>query len=73
MTKKRIEALKYYAGALTAIIAFAIFTALMFAFTDKDLLEVLALYVMFIYGPAFILPFAIAGEDPDDDYEDDEY
>lgn len=73
MTKKRIEALKYYAGALTAIIASAIFTALMFAFTDKDLLEVLTLYVMFIYGPAFILPFAIAGEDPDDDYEDDEY
>ena len=68
----RIEALKYYAGFLTAAVALVIFTALMFTFTRKDLLEVLALYGMFIYVPAFFLPFAIAGEDPEDDYEDDD-
>ena len=72
MTKKRIEALKYYAGILSAIIAFAIFTALMFRFTKRDLLEILVLYGMFIYGPAFFVPFLIAGEDPEDDYEDDD-
>lgn len=70
MTKKRIEALKYYAGILSAIIAFAIFTVLMLQFTKKDLLEILVVYGMFIYGPAFAIPFLIAGEDPEDEYED---
>ena len=72
MTKKRIEALKYYAGFLSAIIAFAIFTVLMLQFTKKDLLEILVIYGMFIYGPAFAIPFFIAGEDPEDEYEDDD-
>ena len=75
MTKRRIEALKYYAGFLTALIALAIFSALMFRFTNKDLLEILVIYGLFIYGPAFAIPFFSAGEDPDDEsYEDaDDY
>ena len=72
MTKKRIEALKYYAGILSAIIAFAIFTALMIRFTKKDMLEILVVYGLFIYGPAFAIPFFIAGEDPDDELYEDE-
>lgn len=69
-TKKRIEALKYSAGAMTALVALVVFAALMLVYTRKDVLEILVLYGMFVYLPAFGIPFIIAGEDPDDDYED---
>lgn len=73
-TKKRIEALKYFAGAMTALVALVVFAALMLVYTRKDVLEILVLYGMFVYLPAFGIPFIIAGEDPDDDYEDgDDY
>lgn len=74
-TKMRIELLKAYAGILTAAAALVIFTALMYGFTNKDLLEILVVYALFVYPPAFGVPYLIAGEDPDDDNdeEDDEY
>ena len=74
-TKKRIEALKYFAGAMTALVALVVFAALMLVYTRKDVLEILVLYGMFVYLPAFGVPFIIAGEDPDDEsYEDaDDY
>lgn len=75
MTKKRIEILKYYAGFMTALVAFVIFDLIMLIHTNKDFLEILVLYGMFVYGPAFAIPFLIAGEDPNDEsYEDaDDY
>ena len=73
MKNKRIEALKYFSGIMTALVAFVIFSAFMLLKTNKDFLEILVLYGMFIYLPAFGVPFLIAGEDPEDDYEDDEY
>lgn len=66
MTKKRIEALKYFAGLMTAVVAFVVFDILMILYTQKDYLEIFVLYVMFIEGPAFAVPFLIAGEEPDD-------
>ena len=70
MTKKRIEVLKYFAGFMTALVAFVIFDLIMLIHTNKDFLEILVLYGMFVYGPAFAIPFLIAGEDPEDEYED---
>ena len=72
MTKKRIEVLKCFAGVMTALVAFIIFTTFMLLKTNKDFLEILVIYGMFVYGPAFAIPFLIAGEDPDDDYEDED-
>jgi hypothetical protein len=72
MTKKRIEALKYYAAILSTIIALLIFDALMLTYTERDLLEIFVLYLMFVYPVAVMVPFMIAGEDPEDDYEDDD-
>ena len=70
-TKMRIELLKAYAGILTAAAALVIFTALMYGFTNKDLLEILVVYALFIYPPAFAIPYLIAGEDPDDENDED--
>lgn len=72
MTKKRIEVLKYFAGAMTALVAFIVFTTFMLLKTNKDFLEILVIYGMFVYGPAFAIPFLIAGEDPNDEIYDDE-
>lgn len=73
-TKKRIEILKCYAAILSAAMALLIFDWVMLTYTQKDLLEIFVLYLLFVHGPALAVPFLIAGEDPDDDYEDgDDY
>lgn len=62
---KRTEAVKIYAGLLTAVVVFVIYSALMFRFTDEDMMEIVVAYMAFIFAPSFAIPYMIGGEDED--------
>lgn len=65
---KRYEFLKYYAGTITVILTFILYAVLMFRYTDKDMIEILVTYGLFIMFPAFLFPFIIT-EEKDNDTE----
>ena len=51
--------LKYYAGCVTALLALVVYVFLMFRYTQRDMLEILITYFVFIFFPAFLFPFII--------------
>lgn len=59
------EFLKYYAGAVTAILALVVYVGLMITYTQRDMAEILAVYVCFIFFPTFLLPFILTEGDDD--------
>lgn len=59
----RKEAVKCYAGALTAFVVLVAYTLLMYKFTNEDALEILVSYMAFLFAPSFLVPYFIAGED----------
>ena len=62
--KKRVDFLVRYAGYMTAFVTFTIYLFLMWHFTDKDMLEIIVTYAIFLYLPSVGLPFLIVeGED----------
>lgn len=63
---KNTTCLKFYASLMTALATFAIFTWLMWTFTQKDLLEIVLVYAAFIYLPSAAIPFLIAEEGDND-------
>lgn len=60
---KNGELLKYYAGIVTAVLAFVIYLPAMFLYTNKDMLEILVVYWCFIFFPAFLIPFILTEGD----------
>ena len=64
---KRTEAVKIYAGLLTAVVVFVIYAALMFRFTDEDMMELVVAYIAFMFAPSFAVPYMIGGENEDAD------
>ena len=64
---KRINFLIRYAGYMTAVVTFMIYLFLMWHFTEKDLLEIIVTYAIFLYLPSVGLPFLIAGGEYDED------
>lgn len=63
----RVEALKNYAGIVTAILAFIGYMAVMWNFTDVDLLEIIVVYMVFVFPLSYVVPLIVAGEDDDED------
>lgn len=59
--------LKYYAGTVTAILVFIVFSLLMFLYTNKDLFEILVVYWCFLFAPSFSIPFILTEENNDTD------
>lgn len=59
---KNIESLKFYASIMTAMVTFAIYMFLMWNFTQKDVLEIIAIYAAFIYLPSAFIPYLIGGD-----------
>lgn len=64
---KRTEMIKDYAGIVTAILTFVVYMTIMWHFTQKDILECLIVYFVFLFPVAFVVPWLIAGEDDDED------
>lgn len=56
---RKLEILMTYAGILTAILAGLIWFWLTIEFTQKDILEILVVYVAFIMLPAYLLPYVL--------------
>lgn len=63
----RVEALKNYAGIVTAILTFIGYMAVMWNHTDVDLLEIIVVYLVFIFPLSYMVPLIVAGEDDDED------
>ena len=59
---RKLEILMAYAGILTAILAGLIWFWLALEFTQKDILEIVVVYVAFIMLPAYLLPYALIDE-----------
>ena len=54
--RKGDERVRDYAGLLTAVVAFVIYTVAMLSFTRKDMLEIIVSYMV---------PYFIGGEEDD--------
>lgn len=59
---RKLEILMAYAGILTAILAGLIWFWLALEFTQKDILEIVVVYVAFIMLPAYLLPYVLIDE-----------
>lgn len=59
---RKLEILMTYAGILTAILAGLIWFWLALEFTQKDILEIVVVYVAFIMLPAYLLPYVLIDE-----------
>lgn len=59
---RKLEILMTYAGILTAILAGLVWFWLAIEFTQKDILEILVVYVAFIMLPAYLLPYVLIDE-----------
>lgn len=57
--RKKLEILRPYVCTLTAILADLIWFWLAWEFTQKDLLEIIVVYVAFIMLPAYLLPYVV--------------
>ena len=51
------EGLKYYAGAVTAILALIGYSVLMLRYTDEDMAKVIISFFLFVFPVAFGIPF----------------
>lgn len=59
---RKLEILMTYAGILTAILAGLIWFWVALEFTQKDILEIVVVYVAFIMLPAYLLPYVLIDE-----------
>lgn len=59
---RKLEILRNCASTLTAILAGLIWFWLAFKFTQKDLLEIVVVYLAFIMLPTYLFPYVIIDE-----------
>ena len=62
---------RYYVAAVTCIATLAIFSGIMWQFTDKDALEIAVLWAMYCYIPSFGLPLIIMEAMDEDERDED--
>ena len=60
---KKTEFIKGYAGAVTAVLVFIVYMVAMWKFTNKDMLEILIGYFVFLMIPAFGVPYLLTEDD----------
>lgn len=56
---RKLGILMAYAGIITAILAGVVWFWLALEFTQKDILEIVVVYVAFIMLPAYLLPYVL--------------
>lgn len=59
---RKLEMLRTYACILTTILAGIVWFWLAWEFTQKDILEIVVVYVAFLMLPAYLLPYVIIDE-----------
>jgi hypothetical protein len=64
---RKLEILKAYTGTLTSILVGLIWFWLTLKYSHMDVLEIVAVYALFIMIPAYFIPYVLT-----DDTEDDE-
>jgi hypothetical protein len=57
--RRKLDILRPYVCTLTAILAGLIWFWVAWEFTQKDLLEIIVVYVAFLMLPAYLLPYVI--------------